>query len=60
MNKSFRMHMIRRANESLQSRRKQQVHNMLFERELKKIEGDDDSCLLKNSSTRQLKQPNKS
>jgi len=52
--------MIRRANESLQSRRKQQAHNMLFERELKKIEGDDDSCLLKNSSTRQLKQPNKS
>lgn len=49
MNKSFRMHMIRRANESLQSRRKQQVLTVLFERELKKIEGDVDSCLPKES-----------
>lgn len=60
MNKSFRMHMIRRANERLQSQRKQQVHTMLCERELKAIEGDDDSCLPRKNSTKQLKQPKKS
>lgn len=51
MNKSLRMHMIRSANERLQSRRKWQAQNTLLEREIKEIEGDSVACsqLKKNS-----------
>lgn len=51
MNKSLRLHMIRSANDRVQSRRKWQAQRILFEREIKAIEGDSEECsLMKKSS----------
>lgn len=50
MNKSLRLMMIKSAHERVQSRRKWQAQQILFEREVQKIEGDIECSQVRKNS----------